>query len=98
MKLILTLSVIFGIVFVGCASSSNATPSNSSGSPHAQNSNSGGNNGGNSSENTGAPHVKIPGYANHKFKGKLKPSYIPNPPKKQSKIPIKPHIPPLPKI
>ena len=94
-KVCLLTLIATTLLLTGCGGvSSSITPPNSSGNSQNQNSNGSNENGSNGSGT--APHVDIPRYVDPGIKNKIKPSNVPHPNKKYSKVPIKPRIPPLP--
>jgi len=88
-KVYLLTLIATTLVLTGCGGASSSITPPESGSSQNQNGS------GDSGSGT-VPHVDIPGYVEPAIKNKIKPSNVPHPNKKYSKIPIKPHIPPLP--
>ena len=86
------ITAVVAITFAGCGGGRSLTPPSGNDNSQNQGNNGGGNNGGGTGSHI---HGNIPGYIDPGIK-KIKPSNIPHPNKQYSKIPIKPHIPPLP--
>ena len=91
-KVYLLALITTALLLTGCGGGTSLTPPSSNDNSQNQGSNDGGNNSGGTGSHI---HGNIPGYVDPGIK-KIKPNNIPHPNKRYSKIPIKPHIPPLP--
>ncbi len=91
-KVYLLALITTALLLTGCGGGTSLTPPSSNDNSQNQGSNDGGNNGGGTGSHI---HGNNPGYVDPGIK-KIKQNNIPHPNKRYSKIPIKPHIPPLP--